>query len=101
LSEEKNFELSLIELVDYKLFIVCIYRSPDGKIEIFINKLETLIQKLITKKESLLLCGDWNIDILYENNNQKELVDLLQRNNLVNTVQLPTRMTKSTSTLID
>jgi hypothetical protein len=55
LSEDKNFELSLIELVNYKIFIVCIYRSPDGQIEIFINKLETLIQKLITKKKSLLL----------------------------------------------
>jgi hypothetical protein len=30
ISEEKIFEMSLIELPEYKLYIVCIYRSPDG-----------------------------------------------------------------------
>jgi exonuclease III len=99
--EEINFELSLIELTDYKLYIVCIYRAPDGEIDIFLNKLETLIQKLLSKNKSLLLCGDWNIDLLHVNNNQKDLADLLERYNLVNTVQSPTRITKSTSSMID
>lgn len=80
---------------------MCIYRAPDGQIEIFLHKLETLIQKLLTKNKAILLCGDWNIDILHENSTQKDLVDLLQRYNLVNTVQSPTRKTKSTSSLID
>jgi exonuclease III len=102
LGEETNFGLSLTELIDHKLYIVCIYRAPDGQIDIFINKLEILIHKLLTKNKALLLCGDWNIDILHNNNNnQKDLLDLLQRYNLVNTVQSPTRMTKSTSSTID
>jgi hypothetical protein len=41
LDDEKNFEVSLIELVDYKLYIMCVYRSRD----IFLNKLENLIRK--------------------------------------------------------
>ena len=44
--EEKNFEMSLIELPRYKLIIVCIYRSPDGYLEKFLEKLELVIQKL-------------------------------------------------------
>ena len=44
--EEKNFEMSLIKLPMYKLNIVCIYRSPDGQLEKFLNKLEVVIQKL-------------------------------------------------------
>jgi exonuclease III len=66
----------------------------------FFNKRETLIQKLLSKNKSLLLCGDWNINLLHENNDKKDL-DLLQRYNLVNTVQSPTRITKSTSSMIE
>ena len=57
--------MSIIELPEYKLYIVCIYRSPDGQFEIFLNKLELVIQKLLMKKKSLLLCGDLNIDFLH------------------------------------
>jgi hypothetical protein len=53
------------------------------------------------KDKILILCGDWNIDFLHENGNLKDLTDLLLRYNLVNTVQSPTRITKSTSTLTD
>jgi len=53
------------------------------------------------KDKNLILCGDWNIDFLHEDSNQKDLTDLLLMYNLVNTVQSPTRITKSTSTLLD
>jgi hypothetical protein len=35
IGEEKSFELSAIELVKYAIIIICIYRSPDGKIDTF------------------------------------------------------------------
>ena len=44
--EEKNFEMSLIELPRHKLIIVCFYRSPDGNLGKFLDKLELVIQKL-------------------------------------------------------
>jgi hypothetical protein len=53
------------------------------------------------KDKILILCGERNIDFLHEDSNQKDLTDLLLRYNLVNTVQSPTKITKSTSTLID
>jgi hypothetical protein len=53
------------------------------------------------KDKILILCGEWNIDFLHEEGNLKDLTDLLLRYNLVNTAQFPTRVTKSTSTLID
>jgi hypothetical protein len=46
LGEEKSFELSVTELVRYAIIVICIYWSPDGKIDTFLNKLELLIQKL-------------------------------------------------------
>jgi hypothetical protein len=68
--EKINFEVSLIELLNSKLYIVCIYRAPNGEINIFLDKLETLIQKLSAKNKALFLCGDWNIDLSHRNNTQ-------------------------------
>jgi hypothetical protein len=101
ISEEKTFEMSLTELPEYKLLIVCIYRSPDGQVDKFLDKLESVVQKLLMKGKILILCGDWNIDLLHEGSYQKDLTGLLLRYNLVNTVQSPTRISNSTSTLID
>jgi hypothetical protein len=53
------------------------------------------------KDKILILCGDWNVDFPYEDGNLKDSTDLLLRYNLINTVQSPTRIMKSTSTLID
>jgi exonuclease III len=68
---------------------VCIYRSPDGQFKKFLDKLELVIKTLLRKNKNLILCGDWNIDFLHENDNQKDLTDLLLRYNLVNTVRSP------------
>jgi exonuclease III len=91
----------LIQLHGYKLRIVCVYRSPDGEFDKFLNKLGSVIQKLLMKDKILIICGDWNIDFLHEDSNLKGFTDLLLRYNLVNTVRSPTRILKSTSTLID
>jgi hypothetical protein len=101
LGEEKNFELSVIELIRYKVIIICIYRSPDGKIDTFFNKLELVIQKLMGKRKTLILCGDWNINLLQPSPHTRELNDLLLRYNLKHSVNAPTRITKTTATLLD
>ena len=59
LSEEKNFEISLINLVDYKLYVVCIYISLEGQIDYFLNKLESLIQKRTNKEISTFV---WRLE---------------------------------------
>jgi predicted outer membrane repeat protein len=46
-SEEKIFEMSLIELPGYKVCVVCIYRSPDGQFDKFLVKSELVTQKLL------------------------------------------------------
>jgi len=44
LGEEKSFELKVTELVQYAVIVICIYRSPYGKFDTFLNKLEFIIQ---------------------------------------------------------
>jgi hypothetical protein len=51
---EKEFEMSVIELVDFKLIIVCIYRLPDGEFNIFKKKLEMVIQTIQSKKKRII-----------------------------------------------
>jgi hypothetical protein len=65
------------------------------------EKLELGIQKLLKKRKILILCGDWNIDFLREDSDKKDLMDLLLRYNLENTVKAPTRITPNTKTLLD
>jgi hypothetical protein len=101
LGEIKNFELSITELINYKIILICVYRSPSGKFEVFLNRLEILIQKLHNKKKRLILSRDWNINFLHDSPQVTEINNLLTRFNLINTVRAPIRITKISSSLLD
>jgi len=45
ISVEKDYVVSMTELVDYGYIIVCIYRLHDGKFWIFLKTIELIIQK--------------------------------------------------------
>jgi exonuclease III len=101
LREVKNFELSITELIDYKVILICIYRSSAGKFVVFLNKLELIIQELSNKNKRLILSGDWNINFLQDGLHVREINNVLIRYNLTNTVKVPTRITKTSSSLLD
>jgi exonuclease III len=101
ISEEKDFEVSAVEIVEYNLVIVCVYRSPDGDFAIFLQKLETVIKKIIVRKKQIILCGDWNINFMQESKKLRDLQEILLLYNLVNTVTSPTRVSKNSTSLID
>ena len=63
--------------------------------------MEEIINKVSKKGIYLVMCGDWNINLLQENINQKALLSLLLSNSLLNTVLCQTRVTKNSSSLID
>ena len=69
----------------------------------FYNKLEMIIQKLIEKHKTLIFCGDWNINLLQSSpyTSTREFNDLLLRYNLKSAVNVPTRITKNTASLLD
>ena len=77
ISVEKDFEMSVVEVVTYGYIIVCIYRSPDGNYIQFLKNLELVIQKIQSKRKKLLLCGDWNLNFLVDNIRIQELENLL------------------------
>jgi exonuclease III len=64
---------------------IYIYISPNSSKEIFLELLDETLNKVLTKGRFLVLCGDWNINLLEENTHQKALQSLLLSNNLQNT----------------
>jgi hypothetical protein len=68
--------------------------------ENFLELLEVTINKISKKVCFLVLCGDWNVNLLTDMPNKNALINLLLSNNLVNTVTYPTRVTWSPSSLI-
>lgn len=60
-----HFECCATEIIGYNLLIVCIYRTPTSNPSIFLKNFELLTRTLTRKKnKKVILCGDWNIDLL-------------------------------------
>jgi hypothetical protein len=57
LCEAKDFEMSIVELLDSNIVLVCIYRSPDGDIHLFLKKIGNSNSENAIKKK-VMLCGD-------------------------------------------
>jgi exonuclease III len=92
--------MSAVELVDFKCILICFHRFPHSNMYRFLDKLETQIGKVQSKRKKFLLCGDWNINFVQDSVQLQALHSVLSHN-LTNTVTSPTRVTKNTSSLID
>jgi hypothetical protein len=101
LCAEKDFKLSVVELIDLNCLLICIYRSPNTDIQNFIDKLEIVLEEVQQRRRKLVTCGDWNINSLNVNNHVQELQSLLLSHNLINAVTSSTRITNSSASLID
>jgi hypothetical protein len=42
MNEENKFEMAVIELLRYKIIVVCMYRAPDGNFKEFLSNLELM-----------------------------------------------------------
>jgi hypothetical protein len=96
----EDFEMFVTELADYGYIIVCIYRSPDSNLRIFLKNLELRMRKIQSRNKKLLLCGDWNLNFMLDYIRLQELQNLLE-SYMINTVRSPTRFTSSIESLID
>ena len=102
-NNEKNFECCAIEVVckKFPLIIVCIYRSPSGNVEEFLTKLDVCLEKLSTENKNFILAGDFNIDLLNENENCKSFLNIVKSFGVKLAVREATRITTQSTTLID
>lgn len=92
LASEMTFECCGVEIVNYNIILVCIYRIPGACIRTFFNKLCILLDKLKWKtSKTVILTGDWNIDTLKTTNISRELKELLDSYNFDLHINVPTR----------
>ena len=80
-----------------------IYRPPNTDCNRFLGHLEDILNKIRSEKKNIYIMGDFNLNLLNSENHSKtnEFLDLLYSSYFWPLISKPTRITESTSTLID
>ena len=99
--KEQDLEIVAIKIKWHmtSFIIFCIYRAPSGNLDYFYEQLE--IYSELCLKSEIILCGDYNIDFSDNNYKKTQLVNFLSSYNLSGTVHFPTRITPTSSSIID
>jgi len=95
---------SLCLSINYKnnnYIILLIYRKPNCNLFEFFISLEQSLITLHIDKNKCILMGDLNIDLNYFNNDSNKYLSILNSNNLDQLIFVPTRMSHTSSTIID
>ena len=83
------------------IIVGSIYRHPNGNLSHF-NNLYTNLLESIAEKQTCVIGGDFNIDLLqFEKNQNGEFLTTNLENNFTPCITLPTRFTIHSATLID
>lgn len=100
------FESITVHLISkqHKQFVVsCVYRAPGSCITTFCEHLRPIIANLFKSKNSMYVCGDFNINLLNHAVHPPtlEFLNLMSNYALIPVITKPTRITKSSQTVID
>jgi hypothetical protein len=71
---DKEFEISATKLVEIKTIVICIYRSTHSNAKIFLGILDKIISNVLKKGRFMVICGNWNINLLQENIHRKGFI---------------------------
>lgn len=101
-SIELHFECSAI-VINKKLCVLCIYRSPSSDFEIFITQLTTVLTLVSNKFEHKIIVGDLNINNKNECYETNTLRNVFKNSNVFscNVDNVPTRYSKTNDSVID
>lgn len=92
MSLELCFEMCGIELPHIKCIVMCIYRTPSSNPYVFLAHLEKLLIYCRRKiKTSVIITGDFNIDILKNNSLTSNFITLVESYNYTIHIKSPTR----------
>jgi hypothetical protein len=100
---EIDFEVAVIEYKGIKgsFMLMCVYRSPRGNYDAFLDGMAQVLQQLCLSKSQLIICGDFNVDFSVEGANKKALTYILASYGLQQNIHEPTRIAKTSATCID
>ena len=82
---------------------MCIYRRGLGSFEVFMEKLEEILEHIRHKyrQYKVIITGDFNLNLLVKNAQNNAFIDLLLGYNLIQTIFSPTREVSDSISLID
>lgn len=95
----QNYEI-LSVLIGHSIIAVC-YRPPAGNISSFFAFLESFLEFANENKYNIILGGDFNINMLLETADKRQMDMLIKAGGCMNTISLATRITNESSTLLD
>lgn len=75
LSQERDFEVCAITLDQQNTLIINLYRTPDGNLATYFNKLDTLLTNVSRKFKNIVIMGDFNIN--FNKKDSKDTIWLL------------------------
>lgn len=78
-----------------------IYRPPSGSLEEFHNFFEPMLEYFSSFKSPVIILGDLNINILNQTDSVRDFLDILSLNGFSNLIDVPTRITATSESLID
>ncbi len=94
-SVENVFKISVVHLPVLKMILLCIYRPPTKRAADYILFLETLeitLIKIINRSfESIVVCGDFNIDFLVQSCEKEQFLSIINFSSLDITIKVSTR----------
>jgi exonuclease III len=100
---DQDVEIAAIQLNIQKIrmIFICVYRAPSGNFDLFLNRLENILNSLHRWNSEFIICRDININYLESSFKKNQLNNLLDTYNLTDTISFPTRITNNSVTLID
>ena len=102
----KDIETLTLEILSDKtrnILANVLYRPPLGQYEQFENFLTTFFSRTKNCNKDIHIAGDSNLNLLDHDTNKKvqNFLNLIYQNNLISTINKPTRVTMKTATAID
>jgi DNA modification methylase len=66
---EQDIEVCAIRLSQnsINLYVLSIYISPSGNLDVFIERLEELLNKISRDQDNIVICGDFNVNFIINN----------------------------------
>lgn len=83
------------------LIVVSVYRPPLGNINIFLDVIEKLLVILSKENKKIVIVGDFNIEMLADNQNKSNFSSMLRSFDLKQTIFTNTRIVFKSASCID
>jgi len=101
--KEKDIETGAVKLNINPLTMctITICRTPLGNFTYFLQNLDNVLESLYTPSTHLIICGDLNANYFVENEQKRQLENLLLMYNLIGIVSFPTRINHASPSVID